>query len=97
MCVRCSSILRQCASFSSEGIVIACVPGCLITASLPSGSEPKQQKTTTPARTAAGLMACAADRRAGVPAADQGRYTASNRASGAMRARLSVRWSPVSE
>ena len=31
------------------------------------------------------------------PSADQGRYTASKRASGAMRARLSVRWSPASE
>ena len=31
------------------------------------------------------------------PSPNQGRYTASNRASGAMRARLSVRWSPVSE
>ena len=31
------------------------------------------------------------------PSAGQGRYTASNRARGAMRARLSVRWSPASE
>ena len=27
MCVRCSSILRRCASFSADSIVIACVPG----------------------------------------------------------------------
>jgi len=49
VCVRCSSILRQCASFSAESIVIACVPGGWMTASLPPGSGPEQHKTTEPA------------------------------------------------